>query len=786
MYKHSVFHKKELLHKVQSGELVEGIPVVPTSVSSFKYTNSNSDHDEVVEINSTVYARKIPLRSIRKKLLEKHEKLGLIRSSEQPPDPSTSPTRYLKIWHDHSSIAGHGHFLVLVSVIYDTAFYLTQEEVKDRNIDVQSTIETPEIHILGRSSSSISDQSSFSDIRNQCICELDTPLCLNNGMKVMDTLRFFHGDGPAQQFEAGNSISGNYCCVGCGVKSSRIDDIAYAFRCPLLSLKYRQEFLLQGIAWKNINVRPLDKLLLTDLKKELSLRDLPVAGKKKPALEKDYDDIRLGINNFPALLQGNPEATLESLNIHHYEVSPTEPLHDLKGHLGNIVDETLNIATGEILQEIKKVKAAVLTKEAIRCSDLRKAIILIYLKLNVMQPDSMLTNLYRTAVEITSLCYAHEDRRTPKSILCLYNRTFLHAYQCSVLFSNPKSITRKRMFGRYFHSIIVHAASLFRIISLRSLNTEQHERKFQQAKAITKGTSNNHADQVIRNIIQRLQFEQGAEDVIAIQESQIKSLSGKIGPMKNTIIPQSVLQKFSEHYQAHLERISDYLLPGPGIWWKPTEGGIMFLDGSNEDEHHLTGPTVQHFRSMSSTDIEIYLQEQWEACCSTGVELPAWCVRYNGQDGSLESISMSDTGTAEITDDAGSPMVDNTSMSDSATTLPTTMANIPVMQISSTTTESAATTQSLKKATSNSLHFKTTLAKNLHDILQNSCDHELREFDNLRFYIKNNDSRANVQQYIKLNKLFEGKILQYYNSTSQRHSRSTCKKLLIHEWQHKL
>ena len=30
-----------------------------------------------------------------------------------------SRTRYLKIWHDHSSIANHGYLLVLVSFIYD-------------------------------------------------------------------------------------------------------------------------------------------------------------------------------------------------------------------------------------------------------------------------------------------------------------------------------------------------------------------------------------------------------------------------------------------------------------------------------------------------------------------------------------------------------------------------------------------------------------------------------------------------------------------------------------------
>lgn len=406
-----------------------------------------------------------------------------------------SSTRHFKVWHDHSSIAGHGYFLILVSVIYDTSFFLTQEEVNSKlgnNIDVQSTVEAPEIHIFGRSSSSLDDQSQFSACRNECLSMLSEKLCLTNGTQVTDVMRFFHGDGPAQQFEAGNSIGGTYCCVGCGVKNDRIDDFAYALRCPKLSMQQRQDFLLQGVAWKSIDRRPLDKLLLADLKKELSMRGLSVSNsKKKAALEKDFEDIRLGITNFPALLKECPETTLGSLNLQYYEVSPTEPLHDLKGHLGNIIDETLLITTGDVFKSIKQIKTAVLTKEAIRCSDLRKAVILVYLKLIELQPDDMLTDLYRTAVEITDLCYAHEAVRTPRAILCLYNRAFLHAYQCSVLFANPKSTTRRRMFGRYFHSITAHAASLFRIVSLRSLNAEQHERMFQQAKGITKTTSNN-------------------------------------------------------------------------------------------------------------------------------------------------------------------------------------------------------------------------------------------------------------------------------------------------------
>ena len=95
--------------------------------------------------------------------------------------------------------------------------------------------------------------------RRECLSMLGEPLSLSSSTQT-NIMQFFHGDGPAQQFEACNSIGGNYCCVGCSVKSDRIDDIAYSFWCMKLGLQYWQEFLLQGMVWKNIDARPLDKL----------------------------------------------------------------------------------------------------------------------------------------------------------------------------------------------------------------------------------------------------------------------------------------------------------------------------------------------------------------------------------------------------------------------------------------------------------------------------------------------------------------------------------------------
>ena len=144
-----------------------------------------------------ISSRKIPQQQIRKKLLDKHEKLGIICNDSDeyfanltqeeikiclnelkiPHKDSCDlrqqlkeacRTRYLKVWHDHSSIAAHGYLLVLVSVIYDPAFYYTTDEMKTLkgvDIDVPATIEKPEVHIFARSSSSTEDQLLFVETR---------------------------------------------------------------------------------------------------------------------------------------------------------------------------------------------------------------------------------------------------------------------------------------------------------------------------------------------------------------------------------------------------------------------------------------------------------------------------------------------------------------------------------------------------------------------------------------------------------------------------------------------
>ena len=176
---------------------------------------------------------------------------------------------------------------MLISAVYDPAFYLTSKELENRGIfiDVQTFVEAPEVHILGRSTSSLQDQMMFSECRKQCISELDKKLTTKAGTPITDVLRYFHGDGPAHKFEAGNKIGGNYPCVGYQAKSSCFDDFTHCFRADHLTLDDRQKFMLKGVMWKNKTINPLNDLRVASLRCELQARGIPTHGKNRPELD---------------------------------------------------------------------------------------------------------------------------------------------------------------------------------------------------------------------------------------------------------------------------------------------------------------------------------------------------------------------------------------------------------------------------------------------------------------------------------------------------------------------
>ena len=65
----------------------------------------------------------------------------------------------------------------------------------------------------------------------------------------------------------------------------------------------------------------------------------------------------------PALLQGIPETSLTELCLESYEISPVEPLNDLRGHLHNVIAELRVNLTGEAREKVESMAGSVLNKD---------------------------------------------------------------------------------------------------------------------------------------------------------------------------------------------------------------------------------------------------------------------------------------------------------------------------------------------------------------------------------------------------------------------------------------
>ena len=154
MYRPSTHIKGKLQEEIEDGDVPIGEEVVKTVQERFTIA---SESQSVTVSRCEVSARKIPLLEIRKKLLQQHEQLGIMRddsdsylnslrrdeitaqlnsfsilySAEEDTESLRSTLtvvrrqRFLKVWHDHATVAGHGHLHVLVAVIFDLQLSIT-------------------------------------------------------------------------------------------------------------------------------------------------------------------------------------------------------------------------------------------------------------------------------------------------------------------------------------------------------------------------------------------------------------------------------------------------------------------------------------------------------------------------------------------------------------------------------------------------------------------------------------------------------------------------------------
>ena len=189
-------------------------------------------------------------------------------------------------------------------------------------------------------------------------------------------------------------------------------------------------------------IKPFESLDTKGLAKELKTRECDVSGTTKKALATSLKNNLKGVQRVPSLLLTNPTESLESLNIENYHILDYEPLHDLKGHLHNIIDELPNKLEEPLSGEVKAIIECDLnSKETKRGGDYRLTCIHLLALLRKRETPSKLDNfLKRDNVRTRKQAF-------PKLILEFYNATWLHFELCKELFHSPKAVSLRRTFG---------------------------------------------------------------------------------------------------------------------------------------------------------------------------------------------------------------------------------------------------------------------------------------------------------------------------------------------------
>lgn len=214
--------------------------------------------------------------------------------------------RHLMVWADNSTLLNHGHLLLTVNAVYDEALYYTNDEMKDRgqeSIDVQSLVERPHVYILGRCGSSEVKQLAYINTRKACLQTLDATVATLNGIQTTEVMRFFHGDGPQQEFEAGEQKGGNAGCASCSGDARLYKNLAVFLSRPHLSLPEHLKKVLQGPAGRqkrNGGIKLFKDLRVEELKRECAARGLPCDGQKKE-LQQVLEELG-GIQRVPAMM----------------------------------------------------------------------------------------------------------------------------------------------------------------------------------------------------------------------------------------------------------------------------------------------------------------------------------------------------------------------------------------------------------------------------------------------------------------------------------------------------
>ncbi|XP_065672107.1 uncharacterized protein LOC136089935 [Hydra vulgaris] len=658
--------KQQLKKKIDDGTYNSGEKIVP---QRYEKIFISSENQTITKKEVHIEGRKISLKDIRLNMFKDHEifmkvrndnelealsqrqivdALDNIKEYKDEYDTLTKKelinilktyerTRNLMFWHDCSSISNHTHFLVTVSVMYDTAIFLSSFEYKQKygeDINVQSEVEKPYLYILGRCPSN-DQQLLYSDDRINDILQLSNPLEFK-GTPILDVARIFKGDNPAAQLEAGHQKGGNYFCWACNMHADLSNNISISLSFPYTSLQNRIDHInasnTSQLAVNQGKTKLYSFLKKDQIEQELYERNIqfPLNTSVKKLKELLANEMH-GVQGLPALLFKKPGSSLTQLNLLHYEILNNEPMHDISNHIKNIFDELPYLVEKKDKKIVENIiKSSFNGIEAKNAANYRKSLLIVTnWFLEHYKVDHFVFKFLLTLCEIQNILYMPEESRSTHSILRLINTTFVHAIIIKEHLEANLKNSKRKFFGAYYHSITSHAPLQYRLFAGRTSNVEKEEAMFQNLKLSTKTSSNHHSDNVIFNAIIRNQakkyLNEGKKlcDGVSILHKFYQPLHSLFNDTK---ISFTWIEKNSNEYQKLLEKSADYLVEDINVWWKEVEDGVVFFDINypNNSKKIFT-----HFRSSSMQQQSEYLEKCWKHCLENKHKIPAYKITVN-------------------------------------------------------------------------------------------------------------------------------------------------------------
>lgn len=118
-----------------------------------------------------------------------------------------------------------------------------------------------------------------------------------------------------------------------------------------------------------------------------------------------------GVQRVPTLLLFNPIQQLQQLNLEKYAALDCEPLHDLKGHLGNLLKELPYILPENLQKTCEDIIKA--NTHEMTGADYWMVLIETYMYLLETNISTDLLHLVETILHLSQILYLPEKERTP-------------------------------------------------------------------------------------------------------------------------------------------------------------------------------------------------------------------------------------------------------------------------------------------------------------------------------------------------------------------------------------